>query len=97
MNLRTDQLNNQPPGMFLSEVVRWSWIVLAAASFFQVFYFWDLSNTIGVAAVTLGWLITVKLFFRPVILNAFPFSTFLIIGFASTQFYFPLTLHLNRR
>jgi hypothetical protein len=44
--------------MFLSEVVRWSWIVLAAS--FQVFTL-GLSNTIGVARYTRP--VTVKLFF----------------------------------
>lgn len=42
------------------------------------------------ASVALAWGITTKFLLKPGMLERFPFSVFLLFGFTTTQFYFPL-------
>lgn len=75
---------------FLSKMVRGSWGLLFICFIYQLFFFPELTNTMMVAAVALAWFILVKFFLTRELLWNFPLSSFLIIGFTATQFYFPL-------
>ncbi|MBA4053731.1 MAG: hypothetical protein C0490_03380 [Marivirga sp.] len=75
---------------FTSLIVRWSWFLFGIFSVYQFIFFPDLTNAMMVACVGFAWLILTKLFLKQEMLRNFPFSSFLIFGFTSTQFYFPL-------
>lgn len=77
-------------GEFIAKVVRMSWILLFVTSLFQVLFFWSIDNILAIGAVYLGWVINTKIFLRHSMIEKYPFSTFLIIAFISTQLYFPL-------
>lgn len=75
---------------FLDEIVRWSWIVYIFCVLFQIIFYFDLVNVMAMASVALAWGITTKFLLKPGMLERFPFSVFLLFGFTTTQFYFPL-------
>ena len=75
-------------------IVRWSWIVLISVSLLQCILFRSLANFVAVGCVLLAWIITTSFFLRPTTLKNYPLSSFLIIGFATTQFYLPLLFTL---
>lgn len=75
---------------FCTQASRWSWLVLVFSALFQCIFHWSLINITGVASVILAWLVTTKLLLVPSMLQRFPLSTFLLVGFTSTQFFFPL-------
>ncbi len=79
---------------YVPVLVRWSWIILIIASTLQCVLFPDVANWICVGYIAIAWLIVTNLFLRPTVLEKFPFSTFLILGFATTHFYFPLLFTL---
>lgn len=79
---------------FLFHFVRWSWIVLLVFSTLQIALFGSLENAAAVACVVLAWLILTKFFLRPGVLQTYPLSSFLVLGFTTTQFYFPLVFTL---
>lgn len=81
-------------GSFLSRFVHFSWLVLLVCSILQVGLFWSPVNAMAVGCVGLAWILMTKMFLRPDILSTFPLSSFLIIGFTTTQFYFPLVFTL---
>lgn len=75
---------------FISTVTRWSWVGLIIVSVVQLVFFFHIQLLIALVAVIVAWMITLQLFLKPSTLNHFPLSSFLIIGFSSTQFYFPV-------
>lgn len=75
-------------------IVRWSWIVLISVSLLQCVLFRNLANFVAVGCVLLAWMITTIFFLRPNTLKNYPLSSFLIIGFSTTQFYVPLLFTL---
>ncbi len=75
---------------FLTKVVRTSWVVLFLCILYQIIFFAEITNLIGMAAVVFAWLITTKIWLRPEMLETYLLSAFTIVGFVSTQFYFPL-------
>ena len=81
-------------GRFLTRFVRWSWIVLVISSILQLGIFWSLENALAVGIVVVAWFTLTKLFLRPEILATYTLSSFLIIGFTLTQYYFPLIFTL---
>jgi hypothetical protein len=52
--------------------------------------YWNIVNTAAVLGAGIGWWICTRFFIRPEILNGFPLSTFMVLGFASTQCYLPV-------
>ena len=75
---------------FLGLIKRLSWILLAFCCSMQLIFHAEITNIYAMGIVILGWLIVTNVFLRPIILNNFPLSTFLMIGFAAVQLYFPL-------
>jgi hypothetical protein len=47
-------------------------------------------NLLAMASVIFGWIVTTKIFLKRPMLEKYPLSIFLIIGFTTTQLYFPL-------
>lgn len=79
---------------FLKRAVSASWIILLIAAFFQCVLFTTVANITVVLCVLFAWNIITKFFLINVQLQNYPLSTFLIIGFAVTQFYFPIVFTL---
>lgn len=79
---------------FIFRFVQFSWLVLIVCSILQVGLFWSPINALGVGFVALAWLLVTKVFFRLGTLRTYPLSSFIIIGFTTTQFYFPLVFTL---
>jgi hypothetical protein len=75
---------------FIYQIVRLSWLVLASSILYQVIFFWSLINVMAITSVVVTWLITAHVFLNQSLLEKFPLSGLLIIGFATTQLYFPL-------
>ncbi len=79
---------------FINTFSKGSWKVLLFFSFFQLFFFHNAANLFAVAIVLLNWLVLTKFLLRPINFSYYPLSTFLILGFCLTQFYFPLVFTL---
>lgn len=92
--LKTTRLFKQPDTGFLSQFVFWSWIILIVAALLQSIIFYSFNNLVAVGCVIAAWVLTTTIFLRPLLLKNFPLSTFLIIGFVFTQFYFPMVFTL---
>src|SRR5687767_9410308 len=75
---------------FLRQAVRASWAILFAAILYQLVFFAEITNIIAITAVVFAWLVTTKIWLRTELLEKYMISTFTILGFASSQFYFPL-------
>lgn len=74
----------------LSRIVRWSWIVLSISMVFQCIFCGSFANIMAVSCVALAWKMVTNIFLRPVTLKKYTLSSFCIIGYTCTQFYFPL-------
>lgn len=75
---------------FLRQVVRMSWIILFLGITYQLIFYPEITNVIGMIAVVFGWFIATRMWLRPNMLQTYLLSSFMLLGFASTQFYFPL-------
>ncbi|UKT62245.1 hypothetical protein [Pedobacter mucosus] len=75
---------------FLEDAIFWSKIILAVAIGFQCYFFWEEANLAAIAYVAVAWLILTTFFMTEGMLKKYPLSALIIIGFTSTQFYFPL-------
>lgn len=75
---------------FIDQIVKWSWIMLIVAILVQLIFFIDLINVVAMGSVVISWGITTKIFLKQDMLERFPLSTFLLLGFTSTQLYLPL-------
>jgi hypothetical protein len=75
---------------FLSQTVRASWIVLVLCIFYQLFFFFEITNIIAMMAVVFAWIIATRIWLRANMLETHLLSSFMLIGFTSTQFYLPL-------
>ena len=75
---------------FLRQVIRGSWIALFLAITYQLIFHSGITNIIGMVAVVFGWMVASKALLRPRLLQTKLMSTFILLGFVSTQFYFPL-------
>jgi hypothetical protein len=86
-----DSLNNTgTKDNFLRQTVRASWIVLLLCIVYQLFFFSELTNIIAMMAVVFAWFIATKIWLQYKMLDTYLLSSFMVIGFASTQFYLPL-------
>ncbi len=75
---------------FLNQVVRSSWVILFLAIGYQLFFFSEITNIIAMMAVVFAWWITTRIWLQPKMLQTYLLSSFMLLGFTSTQFYFPL-------
>ncbi len=75
---------------FLRQVVRASWIILFIAIGYQLIFYSEITNVTGMVAVVFGWIVATRTWLRPHMLQTYLLSSFMLLGFASTQFYFPL-------
>jgi len=75
---------------FLTGLVRGSWILMGLLVTVQCIRYPNLINLIAIAYVAFAWLFNAGIFLKPAVLKNYPLSSFLIIGFTCTQFYFPL-------
>ncbi len=83
-------LNDRTRFDFLRQIVRGSWFVLFFAIAYQLIFYSGITNIIGMVAVVFGWIVASKALLTPRLLQTNLMSTFILLGFASTQFYFPL-------
>ena len=75
---------------FLRRAVRFSWIALIVAILYQCVFFPDIENIVAMTAVVFAWVIATTMLLKQKALETNLISTFMLIGFVSTQFYFPL-------
>lgn len=75
---------------FLTKAIRASWAIMFMAIIYQLVFFPDITNIVAMVAVIFVWLIATKVWLRTRMLETYLLSSFMMIGFASTQFYFPL-------
>jgi hypothetical protein len=75
---------------FLPKLVFWSWIVYGLSVIFQCLNFWSEENLFAMSCIAITWFLLTQLFLQKKKLEAYPFSSFLIIGYVSSQLYFPL-------
>ena len=75
---------------FVAWATKVSWLVLVGASLYQVLFQPSLPNFIAVGSVVVAWAFFTSIFFRAEVLGTYPLSTLVILGFTTTQFYFPL-------
>ncbi|MFD1145334.1 hypothetical protein ACFQ4C_29680 [Larkinella insperata] len=79
---------------FLESIRRFSWAILGVCALLQCLLFVNFENIIVVLLVLIAWGLVTKFFLNNKQLWAFPLSTFLIVGFCVTHFYFPLVFTL---
>ncbi len=75
---------------FLTQVIRASWAVLGVCIVYQLIFFAEIINVVAMASVVLAWFVSTNIWLRKSMLETYLISAFTILGFASTQFYFPL-------
>ncbi|MVN77241.1 hypothetical protein GO988_12975 [Hymenobacter sp. HMF4947] len=75
---------------FISVVTTWSWVALVIATLYQGIFFPSLPNFIAIGCTIVAWALFTTVFFKPAMLANYPLSTFLVLGFTTTQLYFPL-------
>jgi hypothetical protein len=74
----------------IEKSLNWSYGILLLCIAYQVIFFWSLSNLTALAYVTFAWILFSKFFLSAGIVKNYPFSSFIILGYTATQFYFPL-------
>lgn len=83
-------INRNESDSFLPKLILWSWIIFGVSVTFQCLNFWSPENFFAICCIALTWFILTHTFLLKEKLEAYPLSSFLIIGFTSTQLYFPL-------
>ena len=74
----------------ISLVSNWSWLFLVVAIIYQCIFFASLPNFIALGCILLTWALFTNIFLQPTILHSYPLSIFILLGFITTQLYFPL-------
>ncbi|WP_229755321.1 hypothetical protein [Hymenobacter cavernae] len=77
-------------GSFLFNFVRGSWVALLVACLFQAVFFLSTANLFALGCIIIAWGLLSTQFLRSDMLHTYPLSSFLLLGFTATQFYFPL-------
>lgn len=83
-------INERMRFAFLRQVIKASWIIIFLAIAYQLIFYSDITNIIGMIAVVFAWIVATRMWFKPKIMQTYLLSSFMLLGFASTQFYFPL-------
>ncbi|OLY93801.1 hypothetical protein SAMN05444008_111169 [Cnuella takakiae] len=71
-------------------MIDFSWLIMLIAVGYQVLVHTDMKNIFALSCVVVGWALVVKALFLTNSFARHPFSTFLILGYALTQIYFPV-------
>ncbi|MCE7071025.1 hypothetical protein LZG74_11970 [Dyadobacter sp. CY327] len=87
-----DQTKKQ--SAFLQTFTRWSWLAVFAAAFLQLLIFWSVENFFAVCCIIAAWSLTYIFIISSNNFNKYSLSTFLITGFALTQYVFPTVFTL---
>jgi hypothetical protein len=94
MDLQHDDLSSilrrKKETEFLRQITKLSWVFLCLSILYQLIFFADLTNIVGMTAVVFAWIVTTKIFLQAKMLQTYLLSTFMILGFVASQFYFPL-------
>ena len=94
MDLQDDDLGSilrrKKETEFLSQITKISWVFLCLSILYQLIFFPGITNIVGMTAVVFAWFVTTKIFLQPKMLQTYLLSTFMILGFVASQFYFPL-------
>lgn len=80
--------------IFLRLFKKWSWYIIILSAFFQGIIFPSTSNFFGISITILGWYLTDKLVLQINLFQKFTLSTLILVGYALTQYYLPLTFTL---
>ncbi len=83
------------PDTFLQLIKRWAWLIIIFASAAQILFWPTLPNLFAVFVVLFSWKLIDSSILRFDILVQYPFSCFMIMGFASSQFFFPVVFTLS--
>jgi hypothetical protein len=75
---------------FISLVSKGSWAALVVATLYQIIFFPSLANFVAIGSIVFAWGLFTSIFFKPKMLRNYPLSTFIMLGFVTTQLYFPL-------
>ncbi len=75
---------------FLGQAKFYSRVMLFIALCFQCYFFWTTDNVIVLANIAIVWLTVTEFILTDDMVKKYPLSLFIVLGFASTQFYFPL-------
>lgn len=75
---------------FISWARDWSWIALVIAIIYQSVFFASLPNFVAIGCSVIVWAVFSRVFLHVAMIRAYPLSTFLLLGFTTTQLYFPL-------
>lgn len=84
------EINAGAGRVFLNALLRLSWLALILAAIYQFLFFPDIVNTVAVIAVAGAWFITSIVWLKFDMQKKFLFSSFMVLGFVSSQFYFAL-------
>ena len=79
---------------FMSLFVLWSWRILIPVSILQCLCWSTPANFFAVAVVLLAWKLTTTFLLPLDVFFKYPLSSFVILGYSLTQFYFPLVFTL---
>lgn len=77
-------------GLFLRQAVIASWIILIICVIYQVVFFPEIINLIAIVSAITAWALTCMIWLKTNILRKYLISAFMILGFVSSQFYFPV-------
>jgi hypothetical protein len=89
-NTARSTVTTKADNSFISLVVKGSWAALAVAVLYQVIFFPSLANFVAIGSIVFTWALFTSIFLKPSILRNYPLSTFIMLGFITTQLYFPL-------
>ena len=84
------QMDMMGSSRFIALASNWSWLLLVVATIYQGIFFASLPNFIAIGCILLTWALFTHIFLQPTIIHNYPLSVFVILGFITTQLYFPL-------
>jgi len=77
-------------GTFLKQMIIASWVVLVCCGLYQVILFPELMNLVAILSVVVVWALCCFVWLKTRILGKYLISTFMLVGFTGSQFFFPL-------
>lgn len=76
--------------IFIDTVKPWSYGIMSLCIAWQLIFFWSPANLAALVYVVLAWGIFCNYFLNAAMVKSYPFSSFIVLGYTATQFYFPL-------
>jgi len=74
----------------IDKAVNGSYAILILCIAYQLIFFWSLVNLTAIGYVVFAWILFSKFFLSAAMVKNYPFSSFIILGYTATQFFFPL-------